>query len=388
MKKNIPYSRHSITKKDIDSVVRVLKSDFLTQGSTILNFEKNLKDFCNANYALATNSATSALHIACLALNIKEGDIVWTSAISFVASSNCALYCGAKIDFVDINIFDFNICIKSLDNKLTNAKKNKSLPKVLIVVHMAGQSSNMNEIYKLSQKYNFKIIEDASHAVGGIYNDSPVGSCKYSDITVLSFHPVKIITTGEGGMALTKSEEIYEKMLLLRSHGINKNITNFKNETHGDWYYEQSELGFNYRMTDIQAALGISQLKRINKFIQKRHLIADKYDQSLVGLPLKLPIRNTKTYSSFHLYVILVEHTSTKNRNDLFRYLREEKIGVNLHYIPIYNHPYYKQFNFNSIDFPNAEKYYQEAISIPIYFGLTKIEQEYIISKIKNFYTK
>ena len=381
----IPYGRQNITEEDIKAVSDVLKSDFLTQGNAVPEFESSVSNYCNVKYAFAVNSATSALHIACLALDVKPNDIVWTSAISFVASANCALYCGASVDFVDIDSETYNMCTKSLNAKLEQASKLGKLPKVVIPVHLTGQPCEMSEIYKLSKKYNFKIIEDASHAIGANYKKSKIGDCKYSDIAVFSFHPVKIITTGEGGMATTNNKNIAEKLSLLRTHGITRNEDIMINKSDGPWYYEQIDLGFNYRMTDIQAALGVSQMNRLDEFIQKRHKIFERYNKYFRDLPIKTPWQNYNCFSSMHLYVIRVDsHESGLSHKALFNFLKDNKIGVNIHYIPIYRQPYYSKFGYKYSDFPESEKYYSEAISIPIYPDLDKKSQEYICDLIKS----
>jgi len=367
----IPYGRQNIDQNDINSVISVLKSDFLTQGPVVMTFEKELAKFANSKYAVAVNSATSALHIACLALGLKKGDILWTSPISFVASSNCALYCGADIDFVDIDSQTYNMSTIELEKKLIKAKKANKLPKIVIPVHLAGQSCDMEKISSLSKKYGFKIIEDASHAIGGKYKGKNIGNCTYSDITIFSFHPVKIITTGEGGAILTNNEDLCGKVQQLRSHGITRNPIEMSKPIDGPWYYEQIDLGFNYRITDLQAALGISQLKRINSFIKRRHQIVALYNKLLVNSKLILPFQHSETKSSFHLYIIRVPSNGNLVRRELFERLRANGILVNLHYIPIYKHPYYQsKFKFKETDFPEAEKYYAEAISLPIYYDL------------------
>ncbi len=381
----IPYGRQEVTKEDIDSVVDVLKSDFLTQGPVLPKFEKAVADFCNVKYAFAVNSATSALHLACLALDVGKGDIVWTAANTFVASSNCALYCGAEVDFVDIDPNTFNISTLELRKKLEQANKNNTLPKVVIPVHMTGQSCEMEEIYELSIKYGFKIIEDGSHAIGGKYKNNYVGSCRYSDITIFSFHPVKIITTGEGGMVLTKDKSLANKVELLRTHGITRDKELIK-QFDGPWYYEQHLLGFNYRMTDIQAALGLSQLERLEKYVKIRNEIAKKYDKLFENLPFKTPKLIDEVYSSFHLYVIRVESESTqKSHKEIFEDLRESGILVNLHYIPVYLHPFYRdQLGFKPGYCVNAEKYYREAISIPMYPSLTDDDLKSVVDACSN----
>ena len=323
----IPYGRQDITNEDIDAVTEVLTSDFLTQGPVLAKFEKAVSAYCNSQHAIAVNSGTSALHIACLSLGVSQGDIVWTSANTFSASSNCALYCGATIDFIDIHPLSFNICINDLEEKLLKARKKNLLPKVIIPVHLAGQSADMKKIFELGKEYGFKIIEDASHAIGGSYLEDKIGSCRYSDITVFSFHPVKIITTGEGGMALTNDSSLASSMNLLRSHGITRDQKHMIYESHGPWYYEQIDLGFNYRMTDIQAALGLSQFKRIDKYIGKRNNIADKYDNFLENLPFKLPYRNPDCYSSFHLYILRIDLAKVKKpHKEIFKFLRKKDV--------------------------------------------------------------
>jgi UDP-4-amino-4,6-dideoxy-N-acetyl-beta-L-altrosamine transaminase len=379
----IPYGRQDISQDDIDVVVDVLKSDYLTQGHIVPKFEKSLSDITNAKYSVVVNSATSALHIACKALEVGPGDMVWTSAITFVASANCALYCGADIDFVDIDPNSYNICIKSLTKKLELARLSGNLPKVLIPVHLSGQSCDMKSIFALSKEYGFAILEDASHAIGGMYADEPVGNCKFSDIAVFSFHPVKIITSGEGGAALTNNPELDKKMRLFASHGITRNTDLMENTPDGGWYYEQISLGSNYRMTEIQAALGLSQMSRIDAFIQKRHEIAKRYNDELKHLPLTLPQQGKENYSSFHLYIIRLKLDSIKkSHKDIFEELRSEGLGVNLHYIPVYHHPYFKRLGFKKGYCPEAENYYREAISIPIYFSLSDELQKQVIETI------
>lgn len=376
----IPYSRQSINNSDINSVIRVLKSNYLTQGPNVEKFENEIKKICQVKFSSSVNSATSALHLSCLALGLKKNDYLWTSPISFVASSNCALYCGAKVDFVDINIQNFNLDINILKQKLIEAKKEKKLPKILVAVHMAGVSCEMSEIKKLSIKYNFKIIEDASHCTGSRYKNLPVGSCKYSDITVFSFHPVKIITTGEGGMILTNNNVLDSKIKILRSSGINKNLSRKKLITKGLWFYEQQMLGYNYRMSDIAAALGLSQSKKINIFIKKRNIIAKRYVKLLKNYPVKFQFINKNSLSSFHLFIIRVNKSL---RKELFNKMRKNGYYVNIHYIPIHLQPYYKRLGFKKGMYPLAEKYYNETLSIPIYPDLTKKNQLKIINLIK-----
>lgn len=381
--KPIPYGRQDINQKDIDAVIEVLNSDFLTQGPVVPAFEMAVTEYCGAKHAVAVNSATSALHISCLALGVAPGDWVWTSPITFVASANCVLYCGAKVDFVDIDPITYNISVERLAEKLEVAEKENRVPKVVIPVHLCGQSCDMEGIYALSQRYGFKIIEDASHATGGKYKGEPIGNCKYSDITVFSFHPVKIITTGEGGMALTNNSDIASRMARLRSHGITRIPIEMTHVPDGPWYYQQIELGFNYRMTDLAAALGLSQMKRLDEFVNRRQGIASLYNDLLVDLNMMTPWQHPDTYSSFHLYVVRITNDGTINRNTVFERLRASGILVNLHYIPVYNHPVYQVMGFNPSDFPEAERYYSEAISLPIYSTLTDAEVEDIIEKIR-----
>jgi UDP-4-amino-4,6-dideoxy-N-acetyl-beta-L-altrosamine transaminase len=375
----IPYARQSISKNDIDAVQTVLKSDFLTQGPLVPAFENAISNYCNVKYSVATNSATSALHIACLALDVGPGDIVWTSPNSFVASANCAVYCGAKVDFVDIDPDTFTISIPALVAKLNYAKENKTLPKVVIPVHFAGQSCDMEAINKLSKQFGFSVIEDASHAIGASFQDLPIGNCKYSDIVILSFHPVKIITTGEGGMALTNNENLAESMMKLRSHGIVRKETSFKKRSHGPWYYEQIDIGFNYRLTDIAAALGLSQFQRLDDFVQRRNDLADDYRRMFLDSKIKTPLIQDKVKSSFHLYVVQIPVYGIQKQK-LFDYARTNGVGLNVHYIPIYRQPFYDYMNVSASDFPNTERYYSSAISIPMYVDLTAEEQRHVVS--------
>ena len=384
--KVIPYGRQEITQADKDAVINVLQSDFLTQGPMVPKFETEIAEYCGAKHVVAVNSATSALHIAWLALGVGPGDIVWTSAITFVASSNCALYCGATIDFVDIDPLTYNLSALALAEKLFVAEKAGNLPKVVIPVHLCGQSCNMEDIYALSQKYGFKIIEDASHAIGGKYQGKPVGNCKYSDITVFSFHPVKIITTAEGGVALTNDALLDKQLRLLRSHGISGNKDDMEERPREEiWNYQQVDLGFNYRMTDLQAALGSSQIKRIDEFVAKRNIIATRYNQLLDDLPFLLPRQHPQSYSSFHLYVIRVKLGETKKtQRQIYDGLNEGNINANLHYIPVYLHPYYEKLGFSRGYCPNAELYYSEAISIPVFPGLKVVEQDRVVDILGN----
>lgn len=379
----IPYGKQEITQGDIDAVVDVLKSDFLTQGPQVPAFEESLINSTGVKYALAVNSATSALHIGCLALGLGKGNTLWTTPITFVASANCGLYCGASIDFVDIDPDTYNLCPKALEQKLIVAKQQKCLPKIVVAVHLCGQPCDMKAIYALSLEYGFKIIEDASHAIGGRYLTQPIGACEYSDITVFSFHPVKIITTAEGGAALTNSKELADKMALYRSHGITRDLSLMENEPHGAWYYEQVDLGFNYRMTELQAALGVSQMSRLSEFITARHKLAMRYCDKLVNLPITLPYQLPNTYSGLHLFVIRLNlEKLSKTHKQVFVALRENGIGVNLHYIPVHLQPYYKKMGFKQGDFPHAEAYYSNAISIPMFHGMTYEQQDEVISKL------
>lgn len=380
----IPYGRQDISEADINAVVEVLRSDFLTQGPAVPAFEKAVADYCSAQHAVAVNSATSALHIACLALGVGRGDLVWTTPITFVASANCALYCGAQVDFVDIDSRTYNMSVARLAEKLAQAEKSGCLPKVVIPVHLCGQSCDMAGIFALSQRYGFKIIEDASHAIGGRYKDKPVGNCRYSDITVLSFHPVKIITTGEGGMALTNSEQLAKRMQLLRSHGITRDAAEMTHVPDGPWYYQQVDLGFNYRMADIQAALGLSQMQRLDEFVSRRQAIAQRYDQLLANFPVARPWQSSESYSSFHLYVIRLKNEEIgKKHRQVFEELRAAGIGVNLHYIPVCRQPYYEKMGFREGCCPEAERYYAEAISLPMYPGLTEVQQDQVVAALR-----
>lgn len=380
----IPYGKQNINQADIDSVVSVLQSDFLTQGPQVPLFEKSVTELVGAKHALAVNSATSALHIACLALDLGEGDILWTSPITFVASANCALYCGAEVDFVDIDPRTYNMSVDALRLKLEAAKLVNKLPKIVVPVHLCGQSCDMRAIHMLAQEYDFKIIEDASHAIGGKYQDHYIGSCQYSDVTVFSFHPVKIITTAEGGMVVTNNAGLAQKMDLYRSHGVTRNPQLMMKETEGPWYYQQVELGFNYRMTELQAALGVSQLYRLHEFVSKRHQIAQRYNEILHNLPVVLPYQLPQTYSGLHLYVIRIQlDRIKKSRKEIFESLRAKNIGVNVHYIPVHTQPYYQAMGFTVGDFPQAEAYYEAAISLPMYPDLSEDQLNYIYQSLK-----
>jgi len=380
----IPYGRQDINQQDIDAVIDVLQSDYLTQGPQVPLFEKSINEIVKVDHSVAVNSATSALHIACLALGVDKGDWVWTSAVTFVASANCALYCGADIDFVDIDPTTYNLSISALEKKLKQAALKGNLPKVIIPVHLAGQSCDMQKIHQLSLQYGFKIIEDASHAIGATYQDMPVGNCKFSDITVFSFHPVKIVTTAEGGIATTNSSELAQKMQLLRSHGITRDESLMTEESHGDWYYQQLCLGFNYRMSELHAALGISQLKRLHEFVEKRTIRADLYTKKLAKLPITLPYQSESTQSSWHLYIIRLQLDKiNKTHESVFNALRDAGILVNLHYIPVHLQPYYQKLGFQVGDFPIAEEYYKNAISIPLFAQLSESDQDHIIQTLE-----
>jgi len=372
----IPYGRQDINQEDIDAVISILKSDFLTQGPTVPEFEKKVAEYCGVNYGVAVNSATSALHIACMALDLGPGDYLWTSPNTFVATANCAIYCGAKADFVDIDPRTYNLSVLKLAEKLEEAEKKGKLPKIVIPVHFAGQSCEMDEIYKLSKKYGFKIIEDASHAIGGRYKNKKVGSCEYSDITVFSFHPVKIITTGEGGMAMTNHEDLAERMRRYRTHGITSKKELMSSRPHEEiWNYQQIDLGYNYRMTDLEAALGISQMNRIDEFVEKRQEIALIYDRELSNLPITTPWQHPDTNSSYHLYPIRInQEKSGKNQKEVYEYLWQSGIAVNFHYIPIYRQPFYERKGFNKGYCIESENFHREAISLPIFFGLQSLE--------------
>lgn len=399
----IPIGRQYISENDISAVEKVLRSDFLTQGNVVSHFEDSVAQYCGSSFGIAVNSATSALHISCMALDLKKGDYLWTTPNTFVASANCALYCNANVDFVDINPSTYNMCINNLEKKLEQAKINDRLPKIVIPVHYAGQPCEMKKIFELSQIYGFKIIEDASHAIGAIdfsentktelknikdLRSYKIGSCKYSDLTVFSFHPVKIITTGEGGMIVTNKERLADRLKRLRTHGITRDKSIMKKRnTNEIWNYQQIELGYNYRMTEIQAALGLSQLEKIDEFINKRHKIAVLYSKYLKDLPIILPLQRKNTFSSFHLYPIRINRNFVNiEKKELYNYLLENEIGVNIHYIPVHMQPFYEAMGFKKGQFPESESFYHDMISLPIYYQLNQKEQEYICSKIRKFF--
>ena len=386
----IPYGKQDINQSDIDSVVDVLQSDFLTQGPQVPLFEKSVSVYCGSKFGVAVNSATSALHIACLALGLGKNDWLWTSPNTFVASANCGLYCGAKVDFVDINSKTYNMSVDALTEKLIKAEKLKKLPKIVVPVHFAGQPCDMPAIHDLSKRYGFKIIEDASHAIGASYNRIKVGSCTHSDITVFSFHPVKIITTAEGGMALTNNKDIADKMFRLRTHGITNDKKKMKERPANEiWNYQQIELGFNYRMNDIQAALGLSQMKRLDEYVKRCHIIATYYDAELKNLSLKTPWQSSNIYSSYHLYPIIIKsNLDFKTQNQVYDELRKNNILANLHYIPVHRHPYYENLGFKKNDFPVAEKLHQEIISIPMYPAIEEEHQEYVVEILRKIMTR
>jgi UDP-4-amino-4,6-dideoxy-N-acetyl-beta-L-altrosamine transaminase len=380
----IPYGRQDIQQADIDAVVEVLRSEFLTQGPVVPEFERAVAEKVGAKHAVAVNSATSALHIACLALGLGPGDWLWTSPITFVASANCGLYCGARVDFVDIDPLSNNMCPRALATKLAQARQEGRLPKVLVPVHLAGQSCDIAAIHALSEKYGFRIIEDASHAIGGKYLGEYIGSGRYSDITVFSFHPVKIVTTAEGGMAVTNDQGLAARMNLLRSHGITRDDEAMTHTPDGPWYYQQVTLGFNYRMTELQAALGVSQLNRLDAFVARRHELAQRYDTELAGLPLTLPHTLADSYSALHLYVIRLQLDRIgRSHLQVFESLRAQGIGVNLHYIPVHTHPYYRELGFVAEDYPHAMAYYQEAISLPIFQSMSDKQQSEVVTALK-----
>ncbi|MBC3949239.1 UDP-4-amino-4,6-dideoxy-N-acetyl-beta-L-altrosamine transaminase [Pseudomonas folii] len=379
----IPYGRQDITQADIDAVVGVLQSDFLTQGPMVPRFEGLIANYCGARHALAVNSATSALHIACLALGLGPGDLLWTTPVTFVASANCGLYCGAQVDFVDIDPRTYNLDVVALEDKLLEAQRTGQLPKVLVAVHLCGQPCDMERIHALSQQFGFRVIEDASHAIGGKYQGLPIGNCQYSDITVFSFHPVKIITTAEGGMVTTNDAQLARKLALLRSHGITRDPEQMTHDADGPWYYQQIDLGFNYRMTELQAALGVSQMDRLDDYVTRRHLLAARYQELLAHLPITLPWQHPEGYSGLHLFVIRLQLDKLAvTHRQVFESMRAQGIGVNLHYIPVHTQPYFQQMGFAPDAFPESQKYYREALSIPMFQTMTLDHQDEVVAAL------
>ena len=381
---HIPYGRQDIGEEDIAAVEAVLRSDWLTQGPAVEHFEEVVCRYCTAEFGIAVNSATAALHIACRALGLGAGDVLWTVPNTFVASANAALYCGARADFVDIDDRSYNMSVGALAEKLEKAKKTGELPKIVMPVHFAGQSCDMREVARLAQQYGFSVVEDASHAIGGHYREKAVGSCEYSSITVFSFHPVKIITTGEGGMAVTNDPELAARMRLLRAHGITRDAALLKNPPPGPWYYEQIDLGFNYRMTDMQAALGSSQMQRIDSIVRRRHALVGRYDQALKDQPVIRPWKYPDAHSAHHLYVVRIDESKTlRTRKEVFLQLRSKGIGVNVHYIPVHTQPFYAAAGFRAGDFPVAEKYYAGAITLPLFYSLAEEQQDFVVECVR-----
>ena len=380
MASSIPYGRQHIVEADVQAVIDVLNSEWLTQGPAIERFERDVAAFVGAQHGVAFSSATAALHVACRALGLGAGDVLWTTPNTFVASANCGLYCGAEVDFVDIDPGTLNMSVQALADKLVKAERSGRLPKVVVPVHFSGEPCDMEAIQVLAQRYGFFVIEDASHAIGARYRGTSIGACRYSDLTVFSFHPVKLITTGEGGMVLTNRPELADRVKLLRSHGITRDPALMKGASDGPWYYQQIDLGYNYRMTDIQAILGVSQLQRLPDFLQRRHELANRYDGALEGLPIIRPARDPANFSALHLYVIRIDPTRTaRTRREVFEDLRLAGIGVNVHYIPVHLQPYYRAMGFKLGDFPEAERYYQEAISLPLFYGLSHYDQDRVV---------
>ena len=379
----IPYGRHEITQSDVDTVVDVLQNGFLTQGDKVPAFEQSVAAYCGAAHGVAVNSATSALHIACLALGLGKGDWLWTSPVTFVASANCGLYCGAQVDFVDVDADSWNMCPQKLEQKLIAAEAEGRLPKVVVPVHLRGEPCDMAAISALAKRFGFKVIEDASHAIGGRYQGQKIGNCQHSDITIFSFHPVKIVTTAEGGMAMTQSDELATRMGLFRSHGITRDPALMTHESDGPWYYQQVELGYNYRLTDLQAALGLSQMQRLDEIVARRHALADLYDHMLAKLPLTLPQRAAGSYSGLHLYPVRLQlEKISATHQEVFERMRASGIGVNLHYIPVHTQPYYQAMGFAIGDFPESERYYAEAITLPLFPTLTEDEQVRVVEAL------
>lgn len=378
----IPYGRQHITPDDIDAVVGVLRSDYLTQGPAVPAFERAVAEHVGARHGVAVNSATSALHIACMALNLGPGDILWTVPITFVASANCARYCGAEVDFVDIDSSTRNMSVAALAAKLEAAASLGRLPKIVIPVHFTGRPCAMPEIGALSRRYGFAVVEDASHAVGAGHGASAVGDCSDSDITVFSFHPVKIVTSAEGGMAMTNDSELARRMQLARSHGMERDASRFSQPPEGDWVYEMQSLGYNYRMTDLQAALGLSQMRRIDTFIEQRTALAARYDELLAGLPLIRPAALENMHSAWHLYVVEIGAAHAPSRAEVFAAMRAADIGVAVHYIPVHLQPYYRALGSRPGDYPNAERYYARALSLPLFATMSSAQQQQVVDAL------
>lgn len=380
----IPYGRQSLDQADVDAVVAVLRSDWLTQGPTLERFEQAMALRCQADHAVAVCNATAALHIACVAAGLGPGDRLWTTPNTFLASANCGRYCGAQVDFVDIDPLTWNLDADALTTKLEEAERDGTLPKVLVAVAFSGQSCDMRRIGQLSERYGFTVIEDASHAVGASYAGRPVGCGEFADMTVFSFHPVKIITSAEGGMVLTNRPDLAQRLQRLRSHGMTREAGQMTEPSHGPWYYQQVELGFNYRMTDLQAALGLSQLNKLDGFIARRRELAARYRRLLGGLPLTLPGLQPEAESAWHLYVVRLQLDGiTLSHLQVFEGLRAAGIGVNLHYIPVHLQPYYRDLGFATGDFPQAERYYSEAISLPMFPSLSDEQQDYVVEQLR-----
>ena len=377
----IYYGRQSIDEEDIQNVVKVLRSDFLTQGPMVEQFEKCVADYCGAKYAVAVANGTAALHVACLAAGLEAGDMLWTSPVTFVASANCARYCGADVDFVDIDARTYNMSVETLEDKLCSAKH---LPKIVVPVHLAGQSCDMKRIYELAQEYGFMVMEDACHAMGADYLGKRVGCCEFSDMTVFSFHPVKIVTAGEGGMILTNNEEFYRRLLLFRSHGITRDEGLMTHETDGPWYYQQIELGFNYRITDIQAALGYSQMQKVDEFVKRRRYLAERYNRLLQDLPVATPYVADYTDPSWHIYVVRIDFNRVnKSKQEIFDIMKSKGVVLNLHYIPVHLQPYYQRLGFAEGDFPNSESYYGDALTLPLYYDFTDDYQDWVVESLR-----
>jgi UDP-4-amino-4,6-dideoxy-N-acetyl-beta-L-altrosamine transaminase len=378
----IPYGRHDVDEADIEAVREVLTSDRLTQGPAVERFERDLTSLTGAAEAVAVNSATSALHIACLALDLGPGERLWTVPNTYVASANCALYCGADVDFVDIDPTRLNMSAPSLAERLEAARRDNRLPKVVVPVHFAGLTCDMRAIHELSQRYGFRIVEDASHAIGGAYDGGPVGDCRYSDITVFSFHAVKVVTTGEGGAAMTNDPALAERMRRLRSHGVTRDESLMRGQSDGPWYYQQIDLGFNYRMTDVQAALGSSQLQRLQAMVDRREALADRYDRLLAGISVTTPARARDTRSAWHLYVVQLAEGANRDRRSVFEELQQAGVGVNVHYIPVHLQPYYAGLGFRPGDFPNAEAYYAKALTLPLFPRMSEADQDHVVTSL------